>query len=125
MLFSKPKPVQKETQYYPLEIGLPKGLARVPRLYEFFVVGTRRGEEDGLEKVLQILQDHGGRLISITSFPDGDHSPNDYVCSCTVDTSKLDCNTDDLLIMLRKTKSVRRAEKTKVGNNAFSDLKIR
>jgi len=118
MLFSRPKLVQQESQYTPVKVGFSKGASNI---HEFFVFGTRKSEDDGPEKILQIMQNHRGKLISVNAFPSPESS-NDFIVSCIIDSSKLDCNLDDLLIILRKLRCVRRAERSKLVGNTFSNF---
>ncbi len=121
MLFgSKPKTVTEDSQsqYAAVKLGLPKD-STLGNFYEFFVVGSRKNDEEGPEKILQVLQVHKAKLLSINSFPKPD-APSDFVFSCVIDASKLDCQIDQLLIMFRKLRFVERAEKSKMNGKTFS-----
>lgn len=120
MLFGKPKTVTEESQsqYAAVRLGLPAD-STVGSFYEFLVVGSRKNDEEGPEKILQMLQVHRAKLLSVNSFPKPDAS-YDFVLSCTIDASGLDCQIDQLLIMFRKLRFVERAEKSKMNGKPLS-----
>jgi len=114
---SKPKPSQ-ESQYVPNRLGMPRN-STIHNVSEFFVCGSRRGEDDTPERILQIFQVHKAKILSATIHP-GNDPANDFVVNCVVDTSKIDCQVDDLLILIRKYRFVKRAEKIKMNGRTFS-----
>lgn len=120
MLFSsKPKPAVPESQYVPSRLGLPRN-STIRNTCEFFVYGTKRGEDDCPERILQIFQVHQARLLSASVFPGYDPA-NEFVLQVILDTSKIDCQLDDLLILIRKLRFVKRAEKIRMGGRTFSN----
>jgi predicted transcriptional regulator len=122
MIFhDKQKPVidEVQSQYAPLRLGLQKDSTLTNNIYEFFVIGTRRGDEDGPEKILRILQEHRAKLVSVNLFPSGE-AGSDFTLTCMIDGSKLDCQADSLLIAFRKFRFVNRAEKSKMNGRTFS-----
>ncbi|MDA4131464.1 MAG: hypothetical protein OK457_11895, partial [Thaumarchaeota archaeon] len=90
---------------------------------EFFVYGVKRGSDDVPEKVLQIFQAHNARLLSASIYP-GNEPKTDFVVDCILDISNIDCQTDDLLILVRKLKFVKRAEKVKMSGRLFSNYQF-
>jgi predicted transcriptional regulator len=108
-----------QSQYAPLRLGLQKDSTLTNNIYEFFVIGTRRGDEDGPEKILRILQEHKAKLVSVNLFPSGE-AGSDFTLTCMIDGSKLDCQPDSLLIAFRKFRFVNRAEKSKMNGRTFS-----
>jgi predicted transcriptional regulator len=121
IFYDKQKPLTDEvqSQYAPLRLGLQKDSTLTNNIYEFFVIGTRRGDEDGPERILRILQEHRAKLVSVNLFPNGETS-SDFVMTCMIDGSKLDCQPDSLLIAFRKFRFVNRAEKSKMNGRTFS-----
>ncbi len=120
MLFSsKPKVTTPESQYVPTRLGLPRN-STIRNVSEFFIYGTRRGEDDCPERILQIFQVHRAKFMSASVFP-GNDPTNEFVLQCVLDTSKIDCQTDDLLILLRKLRFVKRAEKIRMSGRTFSN----
>jgi predicted transcriptional regulator len=120
MLFSsKPKVSTPESQYVPTRLGLPRN-STIRNVSEFFVYGSKRGEEDGPERILQVFQVHHAKLMTANVFP-GNDPINDFVLDCVLETSKLDCQVDDLLILIRKFRFVKRAEKIRMGGRTFSN----
>ena len=87
---------------------------------EFFVYGSRRGEDDNPERILQVFQAHNAKLLSASISP-GNEPSSEFVVVCVVDTSKIDCQVDDLLILIRKFKFVKRAEKMKMSGRRYSN----
>jgi predicted transcriptional regulator len=123
LLFSsKPKVESIESQYVPYHLGLPKS-STLTNVHEFFVYGTKKGEEDVPERVLQVFQSHRARLISASIYP-GKEPSTEFVVDCVLDTSKIDCQLDDLLILVRKLKFVKRAEKLKMSGKIFSNYQF-
>lgn len=120
MLFSsKPKVTTPESQYVPTHLGLPRN-STISHVSEFLILGTRRGDEDSPERILQIFQVHRAKLMSASVFP-GNDPTNEFVLQCVLDTSKIDCQPDDLLILMRKLRFVKRAEKMKMSGKTFSN----
>jgi predicted transcriptional regulator len=119
MLFGTKKPVIPESQYVPNRVGLPRN-STIRNVSEFFVYGIRRGEDDTPERILQVFQVHHAKLISASVFP-GNEPTSEFVLQCVLDTSKLDCQVDDLLILIRKQRFVKRAEKIRMSGRTFSN----
>jgi len=120
MLFSsKPKVTTPESQYVPTRLGLPRN-STIRNVSEFFVYGTRRSDDDCPERILQIFQVHRAKIISVSVFP-GNEPTTEFVLDCVLDTSKMDCQVDDLLILIRKLRFVKRAEKIRMGGRTFSN----
>ncbi|MFI5421433.1 MAG: hypothetical protein ACHQ1H_10745, partial [Nitrososphaerales archaeon] len=119
MIFGKsPPPESNENRYTPYHYGLPRN-STFSGVSEFFVYAVKRNEDDTPEKILQLFQSHNGKLISATVSP-GNDPRNEFVVDCFLDTTKLDCQPDDLLIFLRKMKIVKRAEKLKMAGRLYS-----
>lgn len=121
MLFSsKPKVLATpESQYVATRVGLPRN-STIRNVSEFFVYGVKKGDEDCPERILQIFQVHHARIISASVFP-GNEPTTEFVLQCVLDTSKVDCQADDLLILIRKLRFVKRAEKIRMGGRTFSN----
>src|ERR1700719_2387601 len=97
LLFSsKPKQeiIVNESQYVTNRFGLPRN-SSLTSVSEFFVYLVKRNDEDTPEKILQLFQSHNGRLISASIYP-GNEPKTDSVIDCILDTSRMDCQPDDL-----------------------------
>lgn len=101
-------------------MGLPRN-STLRNVSEFFIYGSKRGDEDSPERILQIFQVHHAKLMSASVFP-GNDPVGEFVLTCVLDTSKLDCQADDLLILIRKLRFVKRAEKIRMGGRTFSNF---
>ncbi|MGH2639864.1 MAG: hypothetical protein ACRDF4_11400, partial [Rhabdochlamydiaceae bacterium] len=126
MIFdSKPKrEAAWEAQYAPFTFCLPKNLS-LNGIHEFFIWSDRkRSDEDGPERILQIFRAHGARLISVSSQPLGENltDSGEFVMSCVLDLTKIDCQVDDLLILVRKLRFVSRAERSKINRMTLSNF---
>jgi predicted transcriptional regulator len=119
MLFGPKKPATPESQYVPNRLGLPRN-STIRNASEFFVYGTRRGDDDSPERILQLFQLHHAKLMSASVFP-GNEPSSEFVLQCVLDTAKLDCQVDDLLILIRKQRFVKRAEKIRMSGRTFSN----
>ncbi len=120
MLFSsKAKVAVAESQYVPNRLGLPRN-STIRNVSEFFIYGSKRGEDDCPERILQIFQVHHAKLISASVFP-GNEPTSEFVLDCVLDTAKMDCQMDDLLILIRKLRFIKRAEKIKMSGRTFSN----
>lgn len=118
MIFSSKKTPSQESQYVPNRLGMPRN-STIHNVSEFFVYGSRRGDDDNPERILQVFQAHRGKLLSASIYP-GNDPTSEFVVDCVVDTSKIDCQVDDLLILIRKYRFVKRAEKMKMSGRTFS-----
>jgi predicted transcriptional regulator len=118
MIFSKSKTNAQESQYVPNRLGMPRN-STIHNVSEFFVYGLRRGDDDNPEKILHVFQAHKAKLLSVSVYP-GNEPTTEFIVLAVVDTSKTDCQADDLLILIRKLRFVKRAEKTKMSGRTFS-----
>lgn len=91
-------------EFYPNNIGMPApGGAND---YEMLIVGNN-GKGEGQPKVLEVLINHGARLISVMSYLDA--SRTTFKMAICADLSNLDCSVDSLQIRLRRLKFVNTA----------------
>ena len=102
-------------------MSLPKN-STLTGVYEFFILARKNREEDSPERILQVFQDHRAKLISVSSYPLGEPTQREFVVSCVMDVSKIDCQIDDLLILIRKLRFVTRAEKSKMNGRGLSNF---
>ncbi len=94
MIFSsKTKTSSQDSQYVPNRLGMPRN-STIHNVSEFFVYGSRRGDDDNPERILQIFRAHRAKLLSASIYP-GNDPASEFVVDCVVDTSKIDCQLDD------------------------------
>ena len=119
MLFS-PRPTQSErpdSQYSDFALGMQRPAP--PYTFEFHIGGTESG--DSFTRIFDILRAHKAKVVSHFGYATGKQSDG-FVHSFAIDTSTMDCQVDDLLILFRKLKFVRWAEKAKMSGKAFSNF---
>ncbi len=104
-------------EFYPNNIGLlaPGGASD----YEMLIVGDN-GKGEGQPKVLEVLINHGAKLVSIMSYLDAPRST--FTMAICADLSNLDCTIDSLQIRLRKLKFVNTALMSSMKGMLFSSL---
>jgi hypothetical protein len=104
-------------EFYPNNIGLLSPGAE--RDYEILVVGNN-GKGEGQPKVLEVLINHGAKLLSVMSYLDG--SRKIFTMAICLDLSNLDCTVDSLQIRLRKLKFVNTCLMSNMKGLLFSSL---
>src|SRR5487761_1686619 len=104
-------------EFYPTNIGLlaPGG----PNDYELLVVGNNRNGESQ-PKVLEVLINHGAKLLSMMSYLDA--SRTTFTMAACADLSNIDCTVDSLQIRIRKLKFVNTALASSMKGLLFSSL---
>ncbi|MGI0084731.1 MAG: hypothetical protein ACREBQ_06580 [Nitrososphaerales archaeon] len=116
MIFRSEKEKAPEKHQYALNIGLTRPAGQ--GVVEFLVVG--RKESYSQNKVIEFLSGHGAELVAHYGYLDA--QSGDFILSCCVDVSRVDCTLDELLIRLRKMKFVTKAEKSEMKGQLFSSL---
>ncbi|HKW04529.1 MAG TPA: hypothetical protein VJN71_04445 [Nitrososphaerales archaeon] len=104
-------------EFYPANIGLlaPGG----PNDYELLVVGSN-GSGESQPKVLEILINHGARLLSTTSYLDSTRTM--FTMAICADFSHIDCTIDSLQIRIRKLKFVNTSLASSMKGLLFSSF---
>ena len=110
----KEKPVEKH--HYPLNIGLTRPADQ--NVVEFLVVGKK--EAHCQNKVIEFLSGHGAELVSHYGY--FDENSKEFILSCCVDTTSINCTLDELLIRLRKMKFVTKAERSGMNGQLFTSF---
>src|SRR5487761_981012 len=116
MIFRSEKQKPPEKQHYALNIGLTSPAGR--NVVEFLVVGKK--EVYSQNKVIEFLYGHGAELVSHYGYVDTDSK--EFILSCCVDATNVDCTLDELLIRLRKLKFVTKAERNAMEGQLFTSF---
>lgn len=116
MIFRSEKQKPPEKQQYALNIGLTSPAGR--NVVEFLVVGKK--EVYSQNKVIELLYGHGAELVSHYGYLDADSK--EFILSCCVDATNVDCTLDELLIRLRKLKFVTKAERNAMEGQLFTSF---
>ena len=90
-----------------------------PHTVEFHIGSTETGES--FARICEVFRVHKAKVISHYGHMTNRASLS-FVESFVVDTSAMDCQVDDLLILLRKSKFVKWAEKSKMSGKVFSNF---
>lgn len=90
-----------------------------PHTVEFHIGSTEAGES--FTRICEVFRAHRAKVISHYGHMTVREGAS-FVESFVVDTSAMDCQVDDLLILLRKLKIVKWAEKSKMSGKVFSNF---
>lgn len=116
MIFGSSKEKLPEKQHYAMNLGLTEPAQS--SVIEFLIVG--KNDANSQNRVIDFFSAHGANLVTHHGYADG--ATQEFVLSCCIDVSKLDCTIDELLIRLRKMKFVKKVERRDMKGQLYTQF---